>query len=61
MIGILLICVYTFVYLNVACLCVVILCCVYCRSKTYVHQGPGHIFTPVVIESSGVFGTETHL
>ena len=27
--------------------------------KRYAHLGPGHIFTPVAIECSGVFGTET--
>ena len=29
------------------------------KQLKYAHLGPGHIFTPIAIESSGVFGTET--
>ena len=29
------------------------------KQQNYSHQGPGHIFTPIAIESSCVFGTET--
>ena len=29
------------------------------KQLKYVHLGTGHIFTPVAIESSGVFGTDT--
>ena len=29
------------------------------KQLKYAHLGPGHIFTPIAIEPSGVFGTET--
>ena len=29
------------------------------KQLKYAHLDPGHIFTPIAIESSGVFGTET--
>ena len=31
------------------------------KKQKYAHLGPGHIFTPVAIESSGVLDTETLL